>query len=142
MLSLLQIKWVVQLYILFLSREKNPSNRTISFTLFMFDLGIPGSFLDTFNARLSKMSIDYACSGWIIQSKPSNLHMEWVKYSENHANFKAYRKLMLLRHTQPVDAFALWIKSLPRNLFVPEKVFNQIKNDWCNCPEGFESELN
>ena len=105
-------------------------------------MGIPRSFLDTFNARLSKMSTDYAWSGCIIQAKPSNLPKEWVEYSENHEDFTAYRKVMLLRHNQPVDAFALGIKSLPRYLFVPEKILKQINKDWCNCPEGFESALN
>ena len=119
----------MQLYVLFSSREKNRSNRTISFTLLMSDLGIPGSFFDTLNARLSKMSIDYAWSGCIIKSKPSNLPKEWVKYSENHESFTAYRKVMLLRHTQPVEAFALGAKSLPRNSFIPEKILKQIKKD-------------
>ena len=63
----------------------------------------------------------------MIKSKPSNLLKEWVKYSENHENFTAYRKAMLLRHTQPVDAFALGVNCLPRNSFVPEKILKQIK---------------
>ena len=49
---------------------------------------------------------------------------------------------MLLRHTEPIDAFALGVKNLPNNSCVPEKLFMQIKKDWCNCPEGFESALN
>ncbi len=48
---------------------------------------------------------------------------------------------MLLRHNKPVDAFALGVKSLPRNLDVPENRFKQIKKDWCYCPEGFENAL-
>ena len=93
-----------------------------------------GLFLDTFNARLSKMSIDYDWSGCIIKSQPSNLPKEWMKYSKKHENFTAYRKvIMLLRHTQPVDAFALGVKSLPRNSFVPENILKQIKKNRCNC---------
>ena len=134
MLSLLQIKWALQIYILFLSRKKNPSNRAISFTLLMSDLGIPRFFLDTFIARLSKMFVDYAWSGYVIKSKPSNLPKEWVKYSENHENLTVYRKVMLLRHTQPVDAFALGFKSLQRNTFVPKNILKQIKKDWCRSP--------
>ena len=101
-----------------------------------------GLFLDTYNARLSKISIDYAWSGCIVKSKPSNLPKEWMTYCENHQNFIAYRKIMLLRHTEPIDAFALGVKNLPNNSCVPEKLFMQIKKDWCNCPEGFESALN
>ena len=65
-----------------------------------------------------------------------------MKYSENHENFTAYIKVMVLRHTQPIDAFALGVKILPRNSFVPEKILKQIKKNCCNCPEGFESALN
>ncbi len=101
-----------------------------------------GLFLDTYNARLSKISIDYAWSGCIVKSKPSNLPKEWMSYCENHQNFIAYRKIMLLRHTKPIDAFALGVKNLPNNSCVPEKLFMQIKKDWCNCPEGFQSALN
>ena len=101
-----------------------------------------GLLFDTYNARLIKLSIDYAWSGCIIKSKPSNLPKEWMKYSENHEKFTAYRNVMLLRHTQQVDAFALGVKSLPRNSYVPENMLKQMKNDWCNCPEGFESALN
>jgi hypothetical protein len=101
-----------------------------------------GLFLDTYNARLSTISIDYAWSGCIVKSKPSNLPKEWMTYCENHQNFIAYRKIMLLRHTEPIDAFALGVKNLPNNSCVPEKLFMQIKKDWCNCPEGFESALN
>ncbi len=49
---------------------------------------------------------------------------------------------MLLRHTQPIDAFALGVKNLPRKSCVPENLFMQIKKDWCNWPEGFENALN
>ncbi len=49
---------------------------------------------------------------------------------------------MLLRHNKPVDAFALGVKTLPRNLDVPENLLKQIKKDWCNCPEGFKNALN
>ena len=142
MLSLLQNEWDVQLCILFLSREKKPWNRTISYAMHLSDLGNHGLFLDTYNARLSTISIDYAWSGCIVKSKPSNLPKEWMTYSENHQHFTAYRKIMLLRHTQPIDAFALGVKNLPRNSCVPENLFMRIKKDWCNCPEGFESALN
>ena len=101
-----------------------------------------GLFLDTYNARLSTISIDYAWSGCIVKSKPSNLPHEWMSYWENHQNFTTYRKINLLRHTKPIDAFALGVKNLPNNTCVPEKLFMQIKKDWCNCPEGFESALN
>ena len=98
--------------------------------------------LDTYNARLSKISIDYAWSGCIVKSKPSNLPQEWMSYWENHQNFTTYRKISLLRHTKPIDAFALGVKNLPKNSCVPEKLVMQIKKDWCNCPEGFENALN
>ena len=48
----------------------------------------------------------------------------------------------LTSHLAIGDAFALGVKSLPRNTFVPEKNLKQIKKDWCNCPEGSESALN
>jgi len=49
---------------------------------------------------------------------------------------------MLLRHTRPVDAFALGVKSLPKNSYIPENILKQIKKDWSNCPEGLETALN
>ncbi len=51
--------------------------------------------------------------------------------------------MALLRQTQQLDAFSLQVKSLiPRNPFVPENLFMQIKKYWYNYPEGFESALN
>ncbi len=99
-------------------------------------------FLDTYNARLSKLSIDYAWSGCIIQSKPSKLPDEWNKYCNNHEYFMVNRKLSLTIRNQPIDAFALGVKNLPINPYVPENILKQIKKDWCNPPEGFESALN
>ena len=99
-------------------------------------------FLDSYNSRLSKMSIDYAWSGCIYQSKPSKLPNEWSYYCNNHEEFNATRKLNLLICTEPVDAFALGVKNLQRNSRVPENLLKQIKKDWCNCPEGFGSALN
>ena len=54
----------------------------------------------------------------------------------------ANRKLSLTIQNQPVDAFALGVKNLPKNPYVPENLLKQIKKDWCNSPEGFESALN
>ena len=87
------------------------------------------------------MSIRYAWSRCIIKSNPINLLKEWMKYSENHENFIACRKVMLLRHTRTIDAFALGVKSLQKNSNVPGNILKQVKKDWCNCPEGFESGL-
>jgi len=130
--------YVIICYI-FVPREE-PKNLN-HFNLLMSDLGIP-FFLNTFIVRISKRSIDYAWSGCIVKSKPSSLPHEWMKYSENHENFNAYRKVILLRHTQPVDAFSLGVESLPRNSYVPENLLKQIKKNWCNCPEPFEAALN
>jgi hypothetical protein len=85
--------------------------------------------LDTYNDRVSKISINYAWSGCIIKSEPSNMPQGWTKFFLNHEYFTSYRKVMLLRHNKPVDAFALGVKSLPRNLDVPESPFKQIKKD-------------
>ena len=130
-------------YIFYFSLEKR-TNETEPFLLLCLCpiWEYQSLFLDTYNARLSKISIDYAWSGCIIKSKPSNLPKEWNVYSLNHQNFTSYRKVMLLRHTKPEDAFALGVKSLPRNSDVPENLFMQIKKDWCNCLEGFENALN
>ena len=54
----------------------------------------------------------------------------------------ANRKLSLIIRNQPVYAFALGIKNLPRNPYVPENLLKQIKKDWCNSPEGFDSAFN
>ena len=98
--------------------------------------------MHTYNAGISKLSIDSARGGCIVKSKPSNLPQEWMKYSENHEIFSANRKIMLLRYTQRVDAFALGVKSLQKISYIPENLLKQIKKDWCNCPEGFETALN
>jgi hypothetical protein len=108
----------------------------------MSDLWIAPFFLDTYKTRISKLSIDYAWSGCISKPKPSNLPQEWTKYSETHEIFYTTRKILLLRQTQSVDAFALGVKSLPTNSDIPENTLKQIKEDWCNCPEGFQNELN
>ena len=110
----------MKLYILFLSRENTLCIRTVSFTLPMSNLGISTSFFYAYNARISKLSIDYAWSGCIVKSKPNNLPQEWTNYSENHETFSANRKIILLRHTQPVDAFALGVESLPKYSDIPE----------------------
>jgi hypothetical protein len=44
-----------------------------------------------------------------------------MTYLENHEIFSANRKITLLRYTQPVDAFALGVKSLQKNSYIPEK---------------------
>jgi hypothetical protein len=88
----------------------------------MFDLGISAYFVDTNSARISKLSIDYAWSECIVNSKPSNLPQDWMKHSENHEIVFANREIMLLRHTKPVDAFAPGVKSLPKNLYFPENI--------------------
>ena len=49
---------------------------------------------------------------------------------------------MLLRHTQPADAFAFGVKSLQINSDIPKDILKQIKKDWCNYPEGFQTALN
>ena len=38
-------------------------------------------------------------------------------------------KIMLLRHTQPVDAFALGVKRLPKTSDIPKNILKQIKKD-------------
>jgi hypothetical protein len=95
MLSFLQTKWVMQLCILFLSREKTLRVRTASFTQLMSDLGNQRFFFNTYNARISKLSIDYAWSGCIFKSKPGILPQEQTKYSEKREIFSANREIML-----------------------------------------------
>jgi len=54
----------------------------------------------------------------------------------------ANKKSSLIIRNQLVDAFALGVKNLPRNPYVPENLLKQIKKDWCNSPEGFEGAQN
>ena len=99
-----------------LKKKYNKSKRVIHLSLCFCPIWeYQGLFYYTYNARLSKMSIDYAWSGCIIQSKPSKLPDKWNQYCKNHDDFMASRKLSLLIRTQLVDDFALGVKNLPRN---------------------------
>ena len=132
----------MQLYILFLSKEKNIINLNLLYifhSAFVRFGNIKVFFWDTYNAPLSKMSIDYAWSGCIIQSKPNKLPDEWNQYCKNHEHFMANRKSSLLIRNQPEDAFAFGFKNLQRSPYVLENILKQIKKDCCNSPKGFES---
>ena len=101
-----------------------------------------GLFLDTFNARQNKLSIDYAWSGSLFQMKPSKLPKQWKIYTENHQRFMTGRKGMLLCHLNPENAFSLGVKSIQRNERVSKDILQEIKYNWCNCPNRFEGALN
>ena len=101
-----------------------------------------GLFLDTFNARHNKLSIDFAWSGSIFQRKPSKLPASWRIYSENHQRFVPSRKVLLLSPIEPENSFSLGVKCLDKNTRVPKELLKEIKHRWCYCPEELEGALN
>ena len=106
----------------------------------MSDLGIPRFFLDTFNARHNKLSIDFAWSGSIFQMKPSKLLASWNTR-------KIIKDLLLigkffLSYLKLEDSFSFGVKCLDRNPRVPKYILKEIKHRWCNCLEELEGALN
>jgi len=143
-LSVLQNQRPIQLLLLFLSPRKELRRYyAFPFSLLMSDLRIPMPFLDTFNARHNKLSIDFTWSGSIFQMKPSKLPAGWKRYSENHQRFVAYRNVFVFSHLkQQQKTFSLGVKCLDRNLRVPKDILKEIKHQWCNCHDDLEDALN
>ena len=67
----------------------------------------------------------------------------WKQYSDNHQRFVACRRVFLLFHLEPENAFSLRVKSLHRNVKVPKDILKEIKcQQWYNCPDELEGALN
>lgn len=94
-------------------------------------------FLDTFNARMNKLPLDYAWSGSIFQMKPSKVPPAWNIFLDSHKRFVTARKALLLRPIVPENAFSLGVKSLHSNKRISKEILKEIKHQWCNCPAAF-----
>ncbi len=62
-----------------------------------------------------------------IKSKSIDKRKQDRTFTLEQENFG--EKIMLLRHTQPSDAFALGVKSLQKKSDIPKDILKQIKKD-------------
>ncbi len=69
-------------------------------------------------------------------------HIPGKKICDRRKQLVKMRKAQLLNFVEPKKAFSLGVKSLHTSTKVPKDILKEIKHQWCNCPEGFESALN